>query len=154
MSIQVSEFINIRQKLEDLGGRYPAAGFALLPLNISSASSLSELRQASDAATIRKLLLQEGLPLVDIFAKDQRPPYVKNKASDWISSVIFVSATLWQQNRELVSVALNLISNYVYDTLKGAIGSRTAKMDVVIEGMPEWNQCASAIPGRSKAYGK
>jgi hypothetical protein len=56
VSVEVSEFINVRQKLNELGAEYPTDGIALLPLNISTAESIGDLKQASEAATIRKLL--------------------------------------------------------------------------------------------------
>lgn len=133
MSVEVSDFINVHQKLNELGAEYPTDGMALLPPNISTAESIGDLKQASEAATIRKLLRQSDVPVRDILSKEKRPPYVKNKSSDWVSPIIFVSATLWSNNPDLVSVALNIVSSYIYDTFKGVTGSRTAKISVVIE---------------------
>jgi hypothetical protein len=133
VSVEVSEFINVHQKLDELGAEYPADGIALLPLNISTAESIGDLRQASEAATIRKLLRQADIPVKDILSKEKRPPYVKNKSNDWVSPIIFVSATVWNNNPKLVSVALNIVSSYIYDAFKGATGSRTAKISVVVE---------------------
>jgi hypothetical protein len=133
VSVEVSDFINVHQKLNELGAEYPTDGMALLPPNISTAESIGDLKQASEAATIRKLLRQSDVPVRDILSKEKRPPYVKNKSSDWVSPIIFVSATLWSNNPDLVSVALNIVSSYIYDTFKGVTGSRTAKISVVIE---------------------
>jgi len=133
VSVEVSEFINVRQKLNELGAEYHTDGIALLPLNISTAESIGDLKQASEAATIRKLLRQADIPVKDILSKEKRPPYVKNKSNDWVSPIIFVSATVWNNNPKLVSVALNIVSSYIYDAFKGATGSRTAKISVVVE---------------------
>ncbi len=133
MDIETSEYINVRQKLGELGAQYPTDGIALLPLNIKEAASVSELKQASEAATIRKLLLHENIPVVDILSKEKRPPYIKNKSADWVAPIFFVSASVWNSNPNLLSVALNIVSSYVYDTLKGTAGTRTAKFSVVIE---------------------
>jgi hypothetical protein len=133
VSVEVSEFINVHQKLNELGAEYPADGIALLPLNISTAESIGELKQASEAATVRKLLRQADIPVKDILSKEKRPPYVKNKSNDWVSPIIFVSATVWNNNPELVSVALNIVSSYIYDAFKGVNGTRTAKLSVVVE---------------------
>jgi len=133
MSVEVSEFINVRRKLNELGAEYPTDGIALLPLNISTADSIGDLKQSSEAATIRKLLRQADIPVKDILSKEKRPPYVKNKSNDWVSPIIFVSATVWNNNPDLVSVALNIVSSYIYDAFKGVTGSRTAKLSVVVE---------------------
>lgn len=133
MNVEVSEFIDVRQKLNELGAEYPAGGIALLPLNISEAGSVADLKQAAEAATIRKLLRQANVPVQDILDKEKRPPYVKNKSNDWIAPIIFVSAAVWNNNPGLVSVALNIVSSYIYDVCKGVTGSRIAKLSVVVE---------------------
>lgn len=150
MSVEVSDFINVRQRLNELGAEYPTDGITLLPLNISTAESITDLKQASEAATIRKLLRQAAIPVKDILSKEKRPPYVKNKSNDWVSPILFVSATVWNNNPEVVSVALNIVSSYIYDTFKGVIGSRTAKISVVVED-PNGNSTRIDYEGPSEA---
>ena len=131
--IEVSDYVNVHQKLEGLGAHYPAAGMTLLPLNLATAGTCSELRHAAETATIKKLLLQSSLPFEDILDRDRRPSYIKNKSAAWVLPAVFISYSLWQQNPGLVSIALNLISSYAYDYFKGSLSSRSVKLDIVIE---------------------
>lgn len=81
MPISTSEYINVAEKMADLQCQLPETGLALLPLNFESATSIADLRHASQTSTLKKLLVKEGLPLNDIVERSRRPPYVKNKSS-------------------------------------------------------------------------
>ncbi len=132
MTTNISDYINVSKKMADLGCRYPDR-LALLPVNFKSASSITEFLQASEAATIRKLLLAEGLPLDDILNQSQRPPYLKNKSHEWVAPVIFISASLYSQNPALVSVALSVLANYATDFFKGMGGTHEVSLNIVSE---------------------
>ena len=132
MTTSVTDYVNVSLKLADLGCNYPQ-GLSLLPVNFESASSITDFLQASEAATIRKLLVAEGLPLNDIVERNQRPPYIKNKSHEWAAPLLFVSAALYSQNEALVSVALNVLGNYATDFFKGQRGTDNVRLDIVVE---------------------
>jgi hypothetical protein len=131
VTTKIADYIDVSKKMADLGCRYPER-MALLPINFESATSISEFLQASEAATIKKLLLSQAVHLDDIVARSQRPPYVKNKSHEWVAPIVFVSASLYSQNRELVSVALNVLGNYATDFFKGTPGMHEVKLDIVV----------------------
>jgi len=128
----ITEYVNVSRKCAELGCKNPER-FALLPVNFDSASSQTELLQASEAATIRKLFVAEGLPIDDIVDRSHRPPYVKNKSNEWVAPVVFISASLYSQNPALVSMALSVLANYATDFFKGASKIPEVKLDVVVE---------------------
>ncbi len=132
MTTNVSDYINVSKKMAELGCRYPDR-LALLPVNFKSASSITEFLQASEAATIRKLLLAEGLLLDDIVDKSQRPPYLKNKSHEWVAPIIFISASLYSQNPALVHVALSVLAHYATDFFKGMGGTHEVSLSIVSE---------------------
>ena len=72
-NIDIAEYTDVARKVAELGCRYPER-LALLPINFDSASAVDKLLQASEAATIRKLLVAEGLPLDEIVDASQRLP--------------------------------------------------------------------------------
>src|ERR1700676_1824856 len=128
---KITDYVDVSKKMADLGCRYPER-MALLPINFESATSISEFLQASEAATIKKLLLAEALPLDDIVDRSQRPPYLKNKSHEWIAPIIFISASLYSQNQELVSVALNVLGNYATDFFKGIGETHEVNLNIVV----------------------
>lgn len=132
MAISVSDYANVGKKAAELGCHYPDR-MALLPINFESVTSVTEFLQASEAATIRKLFLSAGLPIDDIVSRSQRPPYVKNKSFEWVPPIVFVSAALYSQNPNLVSLALNILANYATEFFRGRGAPREVKVDVVIE---------------------
>ena len=133
MSITVTDYIDVAARIAELGCVPPESGLTLLPLNFDSAASIGELRHASETSTVRKLLLQERVPLRDVVERDQRPPYIKNKSSDLVLPTLYFSAAFLSQNSPLVSVALNVISSYIYDRFRALKPGRTVKFDVVLE---------------------
>ena len=73
MATEITDYVNVAQKAADLGCRYPER-LALLPINFESASLITDFLQASEAATIKKLFIEQGLPLEEILiATNARP---------------------------------------------------------------------------------
>jgi len=132
MTTTVSDYVSVSEKIAELGCRDPA-GLALLPANFESASSISEFRQVSEAATVKTLFKGAGIPHGDIVRKDQRPPYVQNNAFEWVAPTLFISAAFYSQNQHYVSVALSVIANYATDFFKGMTAKNQVKLDVVVE---------------------
>jgi hypothetical protein len=131
MTTTITDYVDISRRAADLGCHDPQ-GMALLPVNFESAASVADLLQASEAATIRKLFVAEGLPVEDITDRNQRPPYVKNKQFEWVAPILFVSASLYSQNPTLVSLALNVLANYATEFLKGIGGAHEVKLNIVV----------------------
>lgn len=132
MTTTISEYINVRQRISDLGCLSPA-GLALLPSNFETASDISAFRQVSESATVRTLLRTSGVPLDELLSKEQRPPYIQNNAFEWVPPILFVSVGVLSQNASYLSVALSVIANYLTDFFKGMSGENQVQMDIVVE---------------------
>jgi hypothetical protein len=134
MSTDITTDADMAARMQELGCTYPRTGVALLPVNFVNASSAADLRQASDTATVKKLLKEADIPVNDIFVPGRRPMYIKNKSADWAAPILFVSAAFYSQNAAAVSLALNVIGNYATDFLRGRGRTRDqAKLDIVVE---------------------
>lgn len=132
MTTTISEYIDVRQRIADLGCLSPA-GLALLPSNFDTASDISNFRQVSESATVRTLLRTSNISLDELVNKDQRPPYIQNNAFEWVAPTLFVSVGVLSQNASYLSVALSVIANYATDFFKGMSGSNEVQMDIVVE---------------------
>src|ERR1035441_5974735 len=133
MTASTTDYVNVITRSNDLGCLYPQRGLALLPVNFESASSIGDLLQTSETATIKKLFLAEGIPVGDIVDRNQRPPYIKNKHYEWVAPTLFVTAALYSQNPAIVSVALGVLANYATDFFKGKSGAHEVNLDIVLE---------------------
>ncbi|HQO65035.1 MAG TPA: hypothetical protein PK528_15605 [Syntrophorhabdus sp.] len=132
MTTTISEYIDVRQRIDDLGIFNPSE-LALLPSNFENVSNVSEFRQVSESATVRTLLRTSGIPLDEIIKKDQQTTYIQNNAFEWVAPTIFVSLAVLSQNPSYVSVALSVIANYVTDFFKGISGKNEVHMDIIVE---------------------
>ena len=135
MSITVGDYLDVQMKLSELG--LPnAIGLALLPTNLASARSAGDLLQASEAATVRSLFRSAGLGCTELPDRAHGIRYIQNNAADWVGPTVFVAGSLWSQNPLAISVALNVVSNYLTDLFKG-LKHPTAKLDFIVEKTKE-----------------
>lgn len=132
MNTTISEYIDVRQRITDLGCLSPT-GLALLPSNFETAPNISTFRQVSEGATVRTLLRTSNIPLDELVSKEQRPPYIQNNAFEWVAPILFVSAGVLSQNPSYLSVALSVIANYATDFFNGMSGENKVQMDIVVE---------------------
>ncbi len=133
MTVTVSDSFNVRDKLTKLGCPL-SDGLVLLPEYIESAVSIADVRQLSESGTIRSLFRQVGIPLVDVFNQNQRPPYIQNNDVSWVAPTLFVAAGVLSENPNLVSVAYGVLTNYLTDFFKGKKGASTQiKASFIVE---------------------
>jgi hypothetical protein len=132
LSIQLSEYLDVRKRASELGCS-PPNGVVLLPRNFDRAKSKQELVHESSMPTVRTILRQARIPETRLEEEGDHFPYAQQNAFEWIGPIIFVSASFLTQNPDVISVALGMISDYLTDFFKGIPGARkTAKFDIVI----------------------
>lgn len=159
MSINVTEYINVAEKLEKLG-LHSSIGIALLPDNLNVANNITDLRQYVEANTVRTLLRTNGIQLTEIFDSENQPPYIQNNGFKWFGPTLFISYAFLSQDPNSLAIALGLITNYLSDTFKGRAdcsvsfnivverkdGSCTqANYDGSVEGIKEFKEVVSEL---------
>jgi hypothetical protein len=132
MSVQVSDYLSVTDRAAALGCEV-ASGFMLLPKNFEEAEDRTELIQRSEAATVKTLLRNEGLPFGELLPVNERSRVLVTKSADWIGPLIFIPAALATTDPAAVSVALNVLSSYLVDFFKGMPGSKRARLEFVVE---------------------
>ena len=132
MTTSVDEYVNVRERLEKLGC-LELPGIVLLPANFDSADTIADIRQYAEAATVKTLFRSAGIPYSDVFSAERRAPYIHNNSLEWVAPTLFISAGLVIENQNLVSMALNVISEYVMKLFRGVSGEKRVSLDVIIE---------------------
>jgi hypothetical protein len=132
MDIQTVDFVNVGDRVAALGCPAPV-GITLLPQNFETAASADEFILASEAATVTSLFRQGGLPLSKIQRPSGATPFAQNNAFEWLAPTLFISATYLSQNPDYVSIAINILSEYLTDFFKGVQGEKKVKLEIVIE---------------------
>lgn len=133
MTISVEDYIDLRIRLNDLGCIFPS-NIAILPVNIQSAATRADLLQRAEAATVRTLFRNSDIHLEDVLPTDERAAYIQNNAFEWVAPTLFVGASVWSSNPTAVNIAINVISNYISDFLRGIPShQKTVKIEIVVE---------------------
>ncbi|MCI0485918.1 MAG: hypothetical protein L0229_04880 [Blastocatellia bacterium] len=132
MPIQITDYVNVAERAKELGCNVPT-GIALLPRNFDTVASKDDLIHESSVADIRILWRQAELNETRIEKEGDKLPQAQEKSFEWVGPIIFVSALYFSQNPQGVSIALNIISNYLTGFFKGIPGNKKVRLDVVVE---------------------
>lgn len=132
MSITVNDALSVKSRAVELSCVIPQ-NMAMLPSNFETAVSRSEFLLPSEAATVRSMFRSNKISLDELTTPEERPSYIQNNGFEWAAPIIFIGYSLMSENQAVVSIALSVIANYVTDFLKGAPGSKTVKLDFVVE---------------------
>jgi len=135
MALEVRQSIDVRDRLRQLGLREPN-GLSVLPRNLESASEKGELLYESSTPTVRILWRQCGVQEDRIEMPGDSIPTYTEKDATLTMPLIFVGAFLLSENPTAVSLALNVLGNYITDYFKGTFGRRRVKLSIVVESTP------------------
>ncbi|MDY6916559.1 MAG: hypothetical protein SVP26_01240, partial [Chloroflexota bacterium] len=90
MAVEICDYVDVRQRVEELGCNAPTE-LAVLPRNFDSASSKDELFHQNPVPTMRTLWRRAGLTETRIEREGERFPYVKDtEFGGWLGPIIFV----------------------------------------------------------------
>ncbi len=132
-AINTTEFVNVVEKAHNLGCNSPT-GIALLPRNFDSADTQSELVHEESVLTVRKLWKKAGVIETPLAQPGTTFPPVRERSfNEWMGPIIFVSYALWNGNEYQISMALNVISDYLTDFFKGMGGNNNVRLEIVSE---------------------
>ncbi len=132
MSITVADYVRVDQRIIALGCQFPD-GIAVLPTNFETATNRSDFRQLSEAATIRALFRNNNILLGEVLPHAEKAPYIQNNNFDWVAPTLFISSAFLTQDPVAISVALNVLGNYVTDLFRGFSSKKAIKLDIVVE---------------------
>ena len=133
MSIEISDYVDVKRRAEELGCNVPTE-LAILPRNFDSAGSKGELVHQNPVPTIRVLWRRAGLSETRIEKQGDRFPFVKEKEfGGWLGPVIFVGSSLLTREPDALSVALGVIAGYIGGWYAMLSTEQKVKLDVVVE---------------------
>jgi hypothetical protein len=131
--LEVKDYVDVKKKAAKLGHTIPD-GIVLLPSSFESAQTRNDLVYAAGTDTVKKLLVQAGVPAAKLEKDGQEYPRTVQHAFEWIGPVILFTAAAVSQNPEIVSITLGVISNYLTDWFRGVPKQeRTARLKMVEE---------------------
>src|SRR2546430_1980222 len=127
----IAEYLDVRARAREL--QLPPVGeLSILPRGFATVANQYELLHENDASTLRKLLAQAGLA-VQTLEPPTRLPTTAEKSADWIAPTIFVGSMLLTQNQYGVQIALDVITSYIVDFLKGRLPTGKVRLSFIVE---------------------
>lgn len=137
MAIRRVEVDNtIRKRCGELGLAEPTAT-AFIPTNLEQAPSVGDLVYEASTKTLRKLLRQASFAESPVEPAGASVSYLHEKAADWVAPTLFFVGSFLQQNPTILSIYVNILSNYIYDLFKGGVRVGKVKARLLIEDTPE-----------------
>jgi hypothetical protein len=106
-------------------------GLSFLPENFDTATNTEDFIFTDTLSEVRKIFKASEIPFELLNVK--KPKLRTRKNADWLGPTLFISFSLLFQNSALVSITLNVLSNYLTDFFKGTIGKKNVKFEIVVE---------------------
>ena len=132
MTINITDYIDVRERLEGLGCDL-GSGIVLLPINFENAESADEFQQRTETATIKTLLKSADLPCSVISPTTERPVYVMNNSTEWVSPTLFLTAVFLSEHAEALRIALKLITDYLTSAVPQIGREKEIELEIVVE---------------------
>ena len=132
--IEVSDYIDVSSKLEKLGCS-PPEGIGILPEGFDASTSTDKFAQLSRTPTVVRLFKDNDIPVSIIKKEGQNLPSLHTASLEWFTGVgptLLIPAALLAEHPHIVSLALNVLANYVTDLFQGAKGGNAA-LEIVTE---------------------
>jgi hypothetical protein len=116
-----------------------SAFLVLLPINVTEEGAPV---YPQSTKSVLKLLRSKELS-TKLLTQDQAPLYHDQRSFDWLGPTIFVGGAFLSEKPEAITVALNVISSYLFELFgrdsnrsKNENNKGTAKLNVVIQSEP------------------
>lgn len=132
MDIKVSDYDNFTAILNNLECLLPD-GIAFIPKNIEIAKGKGDLVYSSEVKTLRKLFLKNGITVEKIENKEEIQLFLHEHSASWLAPTIFIGLSLLSENPNAISIALNVLSNYLTEIFKGQPHTSKFKIDIIVE---------------------
>lgn len=132
MSISIDNFVNVKERAAELDCNIPHT-LAILPRNFSTAKLKTDLLHESSAPAVRVLLRQTEIVEIKLEKSGEKFNAVTERGNEWIAPIIFLGASLLNENPHATSILINILSNYLTDLFKGIPGNNKVCFDIVVE---------------------
>ncbi|WP_065890352.1 hypothetical protein [Pseudomonas sp. 35 E 8] len=147
MSIELTKIPEFAEKLNHFGIDQ-INSIALIPENIDTAKAIDDLRQQTEADTMRTILRINGISTSELFSHKNWPAYIQNNGFEWFGPTILIPASLIAQNPHITSIIIGLLTNYLYDMFKGT-SAGTASLNIIHES-PNGNYTKISYKGTTQ----
>jgi len=125
------EELDISKRIDELGLTLPD-NLTFFPENFDTANVKDDFVFTDSMLDLSKIFRQDNGISVPALGQDTEL-YRTRKSADIYLPAIFFGLSQISENSTIVSVSLNVLSNYIYDLCKGTSGKKTAHVDLYVE---------------------
>ena len=125
------EDLDISKRLDKLGLTLPG-NLTFFPDNFDTAKAKEDFVFTDTMLDLSKIFLQDNSISIPALGLDTEL-YRARKSADIYLPAIFFGLSQITENSTIVSVSLNVLSNYIYDLCKGTTSKKTAHVDLYLE---------------------
>jgi hypothetical protein len=101
------------------------------PENLQLAEQKGDFIFSDAVADLSKVFKQNGIKAITLGGDPKI--FRSRKYADWFGPALCFSLTLVTENPTIISVSLNVLSNYVTDFFKGINGEKRARLEIYLE---------------------
>ncbi|HTL06642.1 MAG TPA: hypothetical protein VL307_00250, partial [Chitinophagaceae bacterium] len=124
------EEVKILDKLEELGLALPS-GLTFFPENLEVVTNKKDFIFTDSLLDVNKIFSKNNISIATLGGDSDL--YRSRKNADIYLPAIFFSLSLISENSSIISISLNVLSNYISDFLKGSFGKNRSHLDFYVE---------------------
>ena len=102
-----------------------------MPENLEEAKSKEEFIFSDSLSDIEKIFKENNVSFSQLGGFSDQ--YRIRKNADWWGPSLFFGASILSENSNVVSIALNVLSNYLTDFFKGSFSDKKVKIEIYVE---------------------
>lgn len=130
MDYKIENYNLILDRFNNLNCKIPET-FAFLPENFNSAKIENDFIYPDSLSDLNKIFRVKQIPIIKLTT--EIPKYRSRKNADLIAPTLFIGFSLFSDNNILISIALNVLSDYITDFFKGTFKNRKVKLEIIVE---------------------
>lgn len=121
---------NFLDKLTELQIEKPET-FTFVPENIIDSKTPEDFIFSDSLIDVKKVFKHNNIDISEL--NNNSAKYRSRKSADFYAPSIFLGLTLLTENPDVISVGLNVLSEYIADFLKGSLGKKEVQLDIYVE---------------------
>lgn len=108
-----------------------SSSLIFLPENLEEAKCKEEFVFSDSLSDIEKIFRENDIPFIQLGGYSGQ--YRVRKNADWWGPALYFGASMLSENSTFVSIALNVLSNYLTDFFKGSFSDKKVKIEIYVE---------------------
>jgi len=127
--VAIVDYVDVPERMKLFSLKEPTQA-AILPRHFDSIENVDALVYPSEAKTVHSLIRQSGIVIDPL---DEKIHFKEEQSFAFVSPLIFFASTVIAQNPHLIDLSINLLSDYIYDRIRGTNKQDNVKMEYVVE---------------------